>query len=75
MLAKLIWDLQSFLSVLDSENLSYIAQAQKKSVSELLSKLQSQDSPGDRSAVLMGTFCRTSLKLMLVCVQWKMLST
>ncbi|XP_078809567.1 actin filament-associated protein 1-like 2 isoform X3 [Oryzias latipes] len=44
-LAKLIWDLQSFLSVLDSENLSYIAQAQKKSVSELLSKLQSQDSP------------------------------
>ncbi|XP_041855425.1 actin filament-associated protein 1-like 2 isoform X2 [Melanotaenia boesemani] len=44
-LAKLIWDLQSFLSVLDSENLSYIAQAQKKSISELLSKLQTQDSP------------------------------
>ncbi|KAM4576369.1 actin filament-associated protein 1-like 2 isoform 2-T2 [Odontesthes bonariensis] len=44
-LAKLIWDLQSFLSVLDSENLSYIAQAQKKSISELLSRLQTQDTP------------------------------
>ncbi|XP_024865584.2 actin filament-associated protein 1-like 2 [Kryptolebias marmoratus] len=44
-LAKLIWDLQSFLSILDSENLSYIAQAQKKSISELLSKLQTPDNP------------------------------
>ncbi|XP_038559218.1 actin filament-associated protein 1-like 2 [Micropterus salmoides] len=44
-LAKLIWDLQSFLSVLDSENLSYIAQSQKKSISELLSKLQTNDTP------------------------------
>ncbi|XP_026198235.1 actin filament-associated protein 1-like 2 [Anabas testudineus] len=44
-LAKLIWDLQSFLSVLDSENLSYIAQAQKKSISDLLSKLQTHDTP------------------------------
>ncbi|XP_022621605.1 actin filament-associated protein 1-like 2 [Seriola dumerili] len=44
-LAKLIWDLQSFLSVLDSENLSYIAQAQKKSISELLSRLQTHDTP------------------------------
>ncbi|XP_005460123.1 actin filament-associated protein 1-like 2 [Oreochromis niloticus] len=44
-LAKLIWDLQSFLSVLDSETLSYIAQAQKKSISELLSTLQNQDAP------------------------------
>ncbi|XP_044053429.1 actin filament-associated protein 1-like 2 [Siniperca chuatsi] len=44
-LAKLIWDLQSFLSVLDSENLSYIAQSQKKSISELLSKLQTHDTP------------------------------
>ncbi|XP_028270458.1 actin filament-associated protein 1-like 2 [Parambassis ranga] len=44
-LTKLIWDLQSFLSVLDSENLSYIAQAQKKSISELLFKLQTRDSP------------------------------
>ncbi|XP_029365503.1 actin filament-associated protein 1-like 2 [Echeneis naucrates] len=44
-LAKLIWDLQAFLSVLDSENLSYIAQAQKKSISELLSKLQTPDAP------------------------------
>lgn len=46
MLSKLIWDLQSFLSVLDSENLSYIAQAQKKSISELLAKLQTSDAPG-----------------------------
>lgn len=46
-LAKLVWDLQSFLSVLDAENLSYIAQAQKKSISELLSKLQPQDTPGN----------------------------
>lgn len=45
MLSKLIWDLQSFLSVLDSENLSYIAQAQKKSISELLAKLQTSDAP------------------------------
>uniref|UniRef100_A0A3B5QNX4 Actin filament-associated protein 1-like 2 n=1 Tax=Xiphophorus maculatus TaxID=8083 RepID=A0A3B5QNX4_XIPMA len=44
-LVKLIWDLQTFLSVLDSENLSYIAQAQKKSISELLSKLQTPDAP------------------------------
>ncbi|XP_047197071.1 actin filament-associated protein 1-like 2 [Hippoglossus stenolepis] len=44
-LSKLLWDLQSFLSVLDSENLSYIAQAQKKSISELLSKLQTHDTP------------------------------
>lgn len=49
-LAKLIWDLHSFLTVLDSENLSYIAQAQKKSISELLSKLQSSDAPGENKA-------------------------
>ncbi|XP_054630021.1 actin filament-associated protein 1-like 2 isoform X2 [Dunckerocampus dactyliophorus] len=42
-LAKLMWDLQSFLSVLDSENLSYIAQAQKKSISALVSSLQTPD--------------------------------
>ncbi|KAF7205402.1 transcript variant X2 [Nothobranchius furzeri] len=42
-LAKLIWDLQSFLCVLDSENLSYIAQAQKKSISDLLTRLQTPD--------------------------------
>ncbi|XP_077377850.1 actin filament-associated protein 1-like 2 isoform X2 [Festucalex cinctus] len=40
-----MWDLQSFLSVLDSENLSYIAQAQKKSISELVSSLQTQEAP------------------------------
>ncbi|KAJ0067866.1 hypothetical protein NL108_011451 [Boleophthalmus pectinirostris] len=40
-LARVLWDLQSFLSLLDSENLSFIAQAQKKSLSELLSSLQS----------------------------------
>ncbi|KAF7694833.1 actin filament-associated protein 1-like 2 isoform X2 [Silurus meridionalis] len=39
-LARLIPDLQAFLLVLDGENLSYIAQAKKKSISELLSKLQ-----------------------------------
>ncbi|XP_062854265.1 actin filament-associated protein 1-like 2 [Trichomycterus rosablanca] len=45
-LARLVSDLQSFLQVLDGENLSYIAQAQKKSISELLSKLQEQkDAP------------------------------
>ncbi|KAM9391549.1 actin filament-associated protein 1-like 2 [Pholidichthys leucotaenia] len=44
-LPKLIWDLRSFLTVLDSENLSYIAQAQKKSICELLSMLQSGDAP------------------------------
>ncbi|XP_030643496.1 actin filament-associated protein 1-like 2 [Chanos chanos] len=44
-LARLVSDLQAFLLVLDSENLSYIAQAQKKSISELLSKLQEKDTP------------------------------
>nr|XP_043881299.1 actin filament-associated protein 1-like 2 [Solea senegalensis] len=44
-LGKLILDLQSFLSALDSENLSNIAQAQKKSISELLSKLQTNENP------------------------------
>ncbi|XP_018599683.1 actin filament-associated protein 1-like 2 isoform X2 [Scleropages formosus] len=39
-LNRLVSDLQSFLLVLDNENLSYIAQAQKKSISDLLSKLQ-----------------------------------
>ncbi|KAK7933625.1 hypothetical protein WMY93_004521 [Mugilogobius chulae] len=40
-LARLLWDLQTFLSLLESENLSFIAQAQKKSLSELLTTLQS----------------------------------
>lgn len=52
-LNRLITDLHSFLVVLDSENLSYIAQAQKKSISELLSKLQ--DTPG-RSLLLLLTY-------------------
>ncbi|XP_024295456.1 actin filament-associated protein 1-like 2 isoform X1 [Oncorhynchus tshawytscha] len=39
-LNRLITALHSFLVVLDSENLSYIAQAQKMSISELLSKLK-----------------------------------
>ncbi|GAA6073521.1 actin filament-associated protein 1-like 2 isoform X1, partial [Tachysurus ichikawai] len=39
-LARLFSDLQAFLLVLDGENLSYLAQAKKKSISELLSKLQ-----------------------------------
>ncbi len=47
-LARLVSDLQAFLLVLDSENLSYIAQAQKKSITELLYKLQdNKDAPGD----------------------------
>lgn len=47
-LARLVSDLQAFLLVLDSENLSYIAQAQKKSISELLYKLQdNKDTPGN----------------------------
>ncbi|KAM9475886.1 actin filament-associated protein 1-like 2 [Clarias gariepinus] len=45
-LTRLVSDLQAFLLVLDGENLSYIAQAQKKSISELLSKLQEhKDTP------------------------------
>ncbi|XP_066570602.1 actin filament-associated protein 1-like 2 isoform X2 [Amia ocellicauda] len=44
-LNQLISDLQSFLLVLDRENLSYIAQAKKKSISDLLSKLQ--DTPAE----------------------------
>ncbi|XP_039625495.1 actin filament-associated protein 1-like 2 [Polypterus senegalus] len=43
-LNQLISDLQSFLLVLDQENLSFIAQAKKKSISELLSKLQDPSS-------------------------------
>uniref|UniRef100_W5NCE1 Si:dkey-220o5.5 n=1 Tax=Lepisosteus oculatus TaxID=7918 RepID=W5NCE1_LEPOC len=39
-LSQLISDLQSFLLVLDRENLSYIAQAKKKSISDLLSRMQ-----------------------------------
>ncbi|XP_055024963.1 actin filament-associated protein 1-like 2 isoform X1 [Misgurnus anguillicaudatus] len=47
-LARLVSDLQAFLLVLDSENLSYIAQAQKKSISELLCKLQdNKDTPAE----------------------------
>ncbi|KAK1787122.1 hypothetical protein P4O66_017502 [Electrophorus voltai] len=45
-LARLVSDLQAFLQVLDGENLSYIAQAQKKSIYELLSKVQDlKDAP------------------------------
>ncbi|XP_026099872.1 actin filament-associated protein 1-like 2 [Carassius auratus] len=47
-LARLVSDLQAFLLLLDSENLSYIAQAQKKSLSELLNKLQdNKDAPAE----------------------------
>ncbi|XP_034396921.1 actin filament-associated protein 1-like 2 isoform X2 [Cyclopterus lumpus] len=45
-LAQLIWDLPSFLSVLDSEELSYVAQTQKKQISELLSRLQADHTAG-----------------------------
>lgn len=64
MLAKLIWDLQSFLSVLDSENLSYIAQAQKKSISELLSKLQTNDTPGNNTATITDNSAMLTLLLL-----------
>ncbi|CAM4714478.1 unnamed protein product [Leuciscus chuanchicus] len=53
-LARLVSDLQAFLLVLDSENLSYIAQAQKKSISELLYKLQdNKDTPEDAEYMIM----------------------
>lgn len=65
-LAKLIWDLQSFLSVLDSENLSYIAQAQKKSISELLSKLQTNDTPGNNTATITDNTAMLMLLLLLL---------
>ncbi|XP_029459702.1 actin filament-associated protein 1-like 2 isoform X2 [Rhinatrema bivittatum] len=39
-LDKLLSDLQAFLLILDWENLSFIAQAKKKSIAELLSRLQ-----------------------------------
>jgi len=48
-LAKLIWDLPSFLSVLESEDLSDVAQTQKKQISELLSRLQA-DHHGNTTA-------------------------
>ncbi|XP_039377065.1 actin filament-associated protein 1-like 2 isoform X1 [Mauremys reevesii] len=43
-LDKLLLDLESFLLILDRENLSYIAQAKKKSIAELLSRFQSPPS-------------------------------
>ncbi|XP_077079360.1 actin filament-associated protein 1-like 2 isoform X2 [Siphateles boraxobius] len=53
-LARLVSDMQAFLLVLDSENLSYIAQAQKKSISELLYKLQdNKDTPEDAEYMIM----------------------
>ncbi|XP_031735050.1 actin filament-associated protein 1-like 2 isoform X1 [Anarrhichthys ocellatus] len=58
-LAKLIWDLPSFLSVLDSENLSYVAQTQKEHISALLSKLQT-DIPPVEDAEYMIMSCPSS---------------
>ncbi|XP_056889801.1 actin filament-associated protein 1-like 2 isoform X1 [Takifugu flavidus] len=52
-LSRLLCDLQSFLLVLDLENLSYIAQAQRKSISELLSQLQGADGPEDAEYMIM----------------------
>ncbi|XP_061871862.1 actin filament-associated protein 1-like isoform X2 [Colius striatus] len=43
-LDKLLSDLQSFLLILDRESLSAVAQAKKKSVADLLSRLQSPPS-------------------------------
>ncbi|XP_059586670.1 actin filament-associated protein 1-like 2 isoform X2 [Alligator mississippiensis] len=39
-LDRLLLDLESFLLILDRENLSYVAQAKKKSIAELLARLQ-----------------------------------
>uniref|UniRef100_A0AAV2MPR2 PH domain-containing protein n=1 Tax=Knipowitschia caucasica TaxID=637954 RepID=A0AAV2MPR2_KNICA len=50
-LVRLVWDLQTFLSLLDSENLSFIAQAQKKSLSELLISLHSTANTTNTTAV------------------------
>ncbi|XP_030058380.1 uncharacterized protein LOC115469732 [Microcaecilia unicolor] len=49
-LDRLLSDLQSFLLILDWENLSFIAQAKKKSIAELLSRLQ--DPPSDDAAYM-----------------------
>nr|XP_033805956.1 actin filament-associated protein 1-like 2 isoform X2 [Geotrypetes seraphini] len=46
-LDRLLSDLQSFLLILDWENLSFIAQAKKKLITELLSRLQ--DPPSDNA--------------------------
>lgn len=54
-LSRLLCDLQSFLLVLDLENLSYIAQAQRKSISELLSQLQGTDGPGNNTRISTST--------------------
>lgn len=62
-LSRLLCDLQSFLLVLDLENLSYIAQAQRKSISELLSQLQGTDGPGKYTGISTST-----LVLMLTAV-------
>ncbi|KAL0978950.1 hypothetical protein UPYG_G00178330 [Umbra pygmaea] len=60
-LNQLITDLHSFLTVLDNENLSYIAQAQKKSISELLSKLQ-DNSVEDAEYMIMSSTSAASSK-------------
>ncbi|XP_056274903.1 actin filament-associated protein 1-like 2 isoform X2 [Pseudoliparis swirei] len=52
-LAKLIWDLPSFLSVLESEDLSDVAQTQKKQISELLSRLQADHHVEDAEYMIM----------------------
>nr|XP_005992668.1 PREDICTED: actin filament-associated protein 1-like 2 isoform X2 [Latimeria chalumnae] len=57
-LDRLISDLQSFLLVLDQENLSYIAQAKKKSIADLLSRLQN---PPSEDAEYMVMSCISSV--------------
>ncbi|KAK2840587.1 hypothetical protein Q7C36_012166 [Tachysurus vachellii] len=56
-LARLFSDLQAFLLVLDGENLSYLAQAKKKSISDLLSKLQENKEPAVEDAEYMIMNC------------------
>lgn len=60
-LSRLLCDLQSFLLVLDLENLSYIAQAQRKSISELLSQLQGADGPGNNTGISTSTDANCSI--------------
>ncbi|XP_056447980.1 actin filament-associated protein 1-like 1 isoform X2 [Gadus chalcogrammus] len=52
-LSRLIQELQSFLCVLDTETLSYIAKNQKKSLSELLAILHTADTPEDAEYMFM----------------------
>ncbi|XP_077942558.1 actin filament-associated protein 1-like 2 isoform X2 [Gasterosteus aculeatus] len=51
-LAKLIWDLSSFLSALDAESLSEAARTHKEDISGLLSSLQMDRTAGDSTTTM-----------------------